>query len=223
MRHYIKICFGIIALFVVFQAYKNNSTAGTNNLNKLTEGSVQMDKKLDTATFGAGCFWCVEAVFQNIKGVEKVESGYTGGTVDNPTYEQVCTGRTGHAEVARLYFDPEVVSYEQLLEVLWHSHNPTTLNSQGADHGTQYRSAIFYNNDEQKRIAEESKKKTDASGLWDDPIVTEITPLGKYYPAEDYHQNYYNNNSNKPYCSVVIAPKLAKLKKDFPNLLKDGQ
>lgn len=173
------------------------------------------------ATFGAGCFWCVEAVFQRVKGVIHVESGYSGGAVDNPTYRDVTTGRTGHAEVARIVFDPSIISYELLLEVFWHTHDPTTLNRQGADVGTQYRSAIFYHDDEQRRVAEQSKEKTGKSGLWDSPIVTEISPLINYYTAEDYHQNYYNNNPNQPYCSIVIGPKLAKLEKEFRHLLKD--
>jgi peptide-methionine (S)-S-oxide reductase len=176
----------------------------------------------ETAVFGAGCFWCVEAIYQRVNGVISVESGYAGGHVENPSYNQVITGKTGHAEVARVEFNPEVISFEELLEVFWHTHNPTTLNRQGADVGTQYRSAIFYLNDDQKEIAEKSLKKTDASDLWDDPIVTEITPLTKYSKAENYHQNYFNNNPNAGYCSVVIAPKLAKFKRDFPHLLQDS-
>jgi peptide-methionine (S)-S-oxide reductase len=156
-----------------------------------------------------------------VTGVTDIESGYAGGHVQNPTYRQVTSGKTGHAEVIKLEYDPGVISYEELLEVFWHTHNPTTLNRQGADVGTQYRSAIFYLNEEQKKIAEKSLKKTDASDLWEDPIVTEITPLSNYSTAEDYHQNYFNNNPNAGYCSIVIAPKLAKFKKDFPHLLQD--
>jgi peptide-methionine (S)-S-oxide reductase len=141
--------------------------------------------------------------------------------VKNPSYRDVTSGRTDHAEVARILFDPSVISYELLLEVFWHTHDPTTLNRQGADVGTQYRSVIFYHNEEQRRIAEESKERTNSSGLWDSPIVTEISPLINYFKAEDYHQNYFNNNPNQPYCSIVIAPKLAKFRKDFPHLLKD--
>ncbi len=180
-----------------------------------------MSHNLEQATFGAGCFWCVEAVFQRLKGVQAVESGYTGGQTDNPTYEDICRGNSGHAEVVRISYDPKVINYETLLTVLWHTHNPTTLNQQGADKGTQYRSAIFYHNDSQKEIAEASLKSTDASDLWKDPIVTEITPLGMYYPAEAYHQNYYNNNSYQGYCSFVIAPKIKKLEKEFSHLLQD--
>lgn len=176
----------------------------------------------ETAILGAGCFWCVEAIFQRVNGVVAVESGYAGGHVQNPTYEQVITGKTGHAEVAHVTFDPSVITFEEILEVFWHTHDPTTLNRQGADVGTQYRSAIFYKNYEQKEIAEKSLKKTDASDLWDDPIVTEITPVSNYTTAEDYHQNYFNNNPNAGYCSVVIAPKIAKFKKDFPHLLQES-
>jgi peptide-methionine (S)-S-oxide reductase len=179
------------------------------------------EKQLEKATFGAGCFWCVEAIYENVKGVVHVESGYSGGHVDNPSYKEVTSGRTGHVEVARIHFDPDVITYPQLLEVLWHTHNPTTLNRQGNDVGTQYRSVIFYHNEEQKRIAEASLKYTDESGLWDDPIVTTIEPLENYYVAENYHQNYYENNPNAGYCSFVIAPKVAKFKKEFKHLLKD--
>jgi len=176
----------------------------------------------EIAVFGAGCFWCVEAIYQRVNGVIAVESGYAGGHVENPSYNQVITGKTGHAEVARVEFNPDMISYEEMLEVFWHTHNPTTLNRQGADVGTQYRSAIFYLNDEQKEIAEKSLNKTDASDLWGDPIVTEISPLTNYSKAEDYHQNYFNNNPNAGYCSIVIAPKLAKFKRDFPHLLQDS-
>jgi peptide-methionine (S)-S-oxide reductase len=175
----------------------------------------------EEATLGAGCFWCVEAIFQRVKGVLHVESGYSGGTVTNPTYEQITTGRTGHAEVIRLAFDPTIISYETILEVFWHTHDPTTLNRQGADVGPQYRSVIFYHDETQKNIAEASKSHTQESGLWDNPIVTEISPLINYYKAENYHQNYFNNNPNGGYCSIVIAPKIAKFKKDFPHLLID--
>jgi peptide-methionine (S)-S-oxide reductase len=178
--------------------------------------------KTETATLGAGCFWCVEAIFQRTTGVISVESGYAGGHVKNPTYNQVTSGRTGHAEVARITFNPDEISYEELLEVFWHTHNPTTLNRQGADVGTQYRSVIFFHNEEQKKIARESMEKTDNSDLWEDPIVTEIDPISNYSVAEDYHQNYFNNNSNAGYCSVVIAPKIAKFKKDFPHLVRES-
>ena len=176
----------------------------------------------EVAVFGAGCFWCVEAIYQRVNGVVSVVSGYAGGHLENPTYREVTTGRTGHAEVAKVIYDPSVISYKELLEVFWHTHDPTTLNRQGADVGPQYRSAIFYLNEAQKEIAEESLKETDRSGLWGAPIVTEITPLTNYSTAEDYHQNYFNNNPNAGYCSIVIAPKVAKFKKDFPHLLRDS-
>lgn len=163
-------------------------------------------------TFGGGCFWCLEAVFQRLNGVKSVVSGYSGGAVPNPTYKQVCTGETGHAEVVQLEFDPQKISYDKLLEVFWAAHDPTTLNRQGADVGTQYRSVIFYENDEQRVAAEQSKSKAQAD--FKDPIVTQIAPLKDFYKAEDYHQNYYNLNANSnPYCAVVIRPKLQKLLK----------
>ncbi len=166
----------------------------------------------ESITFGGGCFWCIEAVFQRLKGVSAVASGYAGGTVENPTYKQVCTGETGHAEVVRIEFNPAVLPLEKLLEVFWAAHDPTTLNRQGADAGTQYRSVIFYANDTQKQIAEASKKA--AQKDFADPIVTELSPLPKFYKAEDYHQNYYNLNlTQNRYCSIVISPKLQKLLK----------
>jgi peptide-methionine (S)-S-oxide reductase len=176
--------------------------------------------KTAEATFGAGCFWCVEAVFQRLEGVISVEPGYAGGDVANPTYEQVCTGTTGHAEVCRIVYDPEKVSFDTLLEVFWKTHDPTTLDRQGNDVGTQYRSAVFYHDEEQKKIAEKYKKELDASGAFDRPIVTEIVPLGKYYPAEKYHRNYFNRNPNQAYCSYVIVPKLEKFEKVFRDRLK---
>ena len=173
------------------------------------------------ATLGGGCFWCVEAVFQRLKGVQAVESGYAGGKVKNPTYREVCSGLTGHAEVIQITFDPQVISYEQLLKVFWYVHDPTTLNRQGADSGTQYRSVIFYHDESQRRDAEASRKAADDSDLWPDTIVTEISPLVNYFPAEADHQDYYNRNSGQMYCSVVIAPKLQKLHQKFGHLLQD--
>ncbi len=184
--------------------------------------SMTSQKKLEVATLGAGCFWCVEAVFELAKGVENVESGYSGGHVDNPSYREVTTGKTGHVEVARITFDPSVITFAELLEVFWHSHDPTTLNRQGNDVGEQYRSVIYYHNAEQKAIAEASLKKTDIAKLWNDPIVTTIEPLKNYFVAENYHQDYYKNNPNAGYCSYVIAPKVAKFKKEFKHLLKDS-
>lgn len=181
----------------------------------------QNPSNMQQATFGAGCFWCVEAIFERLEGVYNVESGYSGGHTDNPSYQQVTSGRTGHAEVIRFDFNPDVISFEQLLEVFWHTHNPTTLNRQGADVGTQYRSVIFYHDESQKTAALASRERTDGSGLWSDPIVTEISPLINYYTAENYHQDYFNNNPNAGYCSVVIAPKVRKFMREFSHLLKN--
>lgn len=178
------------------------------------------NNKLETATFGSGCFWCTEAIFQQLKGVEKVTSGYSGGNRANPTYEQVSSGATGHAEVTQIQFDPSVIKFDDLLEVFWQSHDPTTLNRQGADVGTQYRSVIFYHNQKQKEIAEQYKRKLNAAGAYPTPIVTEITEFKAFYPAEDYHVNYYNNNKKAPYCTFVIQPKLDKFRKVFSDKLK---
>ena len=179
-----------------------------------------MNSDLQEATFGAGCFWCTEAVFLGVKGVTKVESGYSGGTVKNPSYREVCTGLTGHAEVTRITYDPKQVSFSDLLEIFWNTHDPTTLNKQGADEGTQYRSVVFYHNDEQKKTAEAYKAQLEASHVFKNKIVTEISPLTNYYPAEDYHQNYYALNGSQPYCQYVIRPKVEKFEKQFKNKLK---
>ncbi|MBR9861399.1 bifunctional methionine sulfoxide reductase B/A protein [bacterium] len=184
-------------------------------------GKEETSSNLDTATLGAGCFWCVDAVFQELKGVEKVEVGYSGGKIKAPTYKMVCAGGTGHVEVARIFFDPEIITYEQLLDIFFHTHDPTTLNRQGNDVGDQYRSVIFYHNERQKEIAEKVMKSIDSGDLWDDPIVTSIEPLSNYYVAEDYHQNYYNQNQDQGYCSVVIAPKIKKFRKKYKDLLKE--
>ncbi|MCB0497124.1 MAG: peptide-methionine (S)-S-oxide reductase MsrA [Cyclobacteriaceae bacterium] len=175
----------------------------------------------EVAVFGEGCFWCTEAVFEELKGVISVESGYMGGKVANPSYQLVCTGTTGHAEVTKITFDPNVISFKELLEVFWKTHDPTTLNRQGADTGTQYRSAIFYMNEEQKELAEKYKKRLNESGAFNAPIVTEITKAGPFYPAEDYHQNYYSLNPNQGYCRYVIQPKVEKFRKAFADKLKD--
>ena len=175
--------------------------------------------RLETATFGAGCFWCVEAVFESLNGVASVESGYSGGTVDNPTYEQVCSGATGHAEVCQIRFDPARISYKELLEVFWQTHDPTTLNRQGNDTGTQYRSAVFYHSDQQRQTAELYKKELTAAKIWGSPIVTEIVPFKKFYKAEEYHQNYYRQNAGQPYCRFVITPKVEKFRKVFEKKL----
>jgi peptide-methionine (S)-S-oxide reductase len=179
-----------------------------------------MTKELEMATFGGGCFWCTEAVFQEVKGVHSVVSGYAGGTVEHPTYYQICTGTTGHAEVIQITFDADVISYAEILEVFWRTHDPTTLNRQGADAGPQYRSVIFYHNDQQGAIAEQVKRDLEASGMWRRPIVTEIVPLTNFYAAEDYHQDYYQQNRYQPYCYVVIDPKLKKFRKDFTDKRK---
>ncbi|MBI2535915.1 MAG: peptide-methionine (S)-S-oxide reductase MsrA [Gemmatimonadetes bacterium] len=174
----------------------------------------------DVATLAGGCFWCLEAAFDQLKGVEHVQSGYAGGSVANPTYEQVCTGRTGHAEVVQIRFDPGVISYRDLLEVFFVVHDPTTLNRQGADVGTQYRSAIFYHTPEQKAEADRVIAELSAAKVWDDPIVTEVVPLKAFYPAEEYHRDYYRRNPNQGYCQVVIAPKVAKVRKRYFEKLK---
>ena len=179
-----------------------------------------MNDTIETATFGTGCFWCTEAIFQQLEGVIKVTSGYSGGHVVNPTYEQVCNKTTGHAECLNIEYDKSKITFEELLEVFWKSHDPTTLNRQGNDEGPQYRSAIFYHNEEQKEKAEKYKAQLDESGVFDKPIVTEITPFDVFYPAENYHQNYYNNNGSQPYCSYVIRPKVEKFKKVFKDKLK---
>lgn len=167
----------------------------------------------EIATLGGGCFWCIEAVFQRIDGVTSVIPGYAGGHIDNPTYKEICTGRTGHAEVAKIEFDPKIITFKQILNVFWQAHNPTTLNRQGNDVGTQYRSVIFYHNEKQKQVAEKSKFSADESRYWNEPIITEITLLNNYSDAEEYHNNYYDENPNQPYCLFVIKPKLDKLKK----------
>src|SRR6185437_4712519 len=193
---------------------KSNTFKQMDNTQPATE-----NHKLQVATFGAGCFWCTEAQFQQLNGVEKVESGYSGGTVPNPTYKQVCTGATGHAEVCNVYYDPTVISYDELLAAFWTCHDPTTLNRQGNDVGTQYRSIIFYHNEEQKKKAEEYKKKLNDEKAFNNPVVTAIEPFTVFYKAEDYHQDYYNENGHEPYCTFVIKPKLDKFKKVFKDKL----
>ena len=174
----------------------------------------------EVATLGGGCFWCTEAVFRELKGVEKVESGYSGGTVTNPSYEQVCTGKTGHAEVVQVTFDSTVISFKEILQVFFTVHDPTTLNRQGGDIGTQYRSVIFYRNNEQKAAAEQVLKETTAAGIWDAPIVTQVEPLKVFYKAEDYHQEYFENNPGQGYCRIVIAPKVRKFREHYREKLK---
>ncbi len=188
----------------------------SSSLNDITD-------KTETATFGTGCFWCTEAIFEQLDGVVKVTSGYIGGTKDNPTYQEVCSGQTGYAEAVQVGYEPSKISYDELLEVFFKVHDPTSLNRQGADVGTQYRSAIFYNSSEQKDKAEYYKNEVDKSGAYDKPIVTEITAATKFYPAENYHQEYYQNNKNtNPYCSIVIRPKLEKFQKVFGKKIKSN-
>ncbi len=175
---------------------------------------------LETATLGAGCFWCVEAVFDDLKGVESVESGYSGGHSENPTYREVCSETTGHAEVINVHFDPNEISFKEVLQVFFTVHDPTTLNRQGNDIGSSYRSAIFYHSDEQKKVAEETIKEIEDEGIYDNPFVTEVTAFDKFYVAEDYHQEYFANNPNQPYCAAVVAPKVAKFKQKFVERLK---
>jgi peptide-methionine (S)-S-oxide reductase len=176
--------------------------------------------RTDVATLAGGCFWCLEAVFKELNGVEHVESGYSGGTIPNPSYRHVCTGTTGHAEVVQVHFDPQIVSFKELLEVFFTIHDPTTLNRQGADVGTQYRSAIFYHTPEQQAIAEQTIRELTTAQLWDAPIVTEVVPLEVFYPAEAYHQEYFQRNSEQPYCRAVVAPKVAKFRKQYLAKLK---
>ncbi len=177
-------------------------------------------KEIEVATLGSGCFWCTEAFFLRVKGIESVVSGYSGGKVKNPTYREVCTGLTGHAEVIQVKFDPTLISYSEVLEIFWNTHDPTTLNKQGADEGTQYRSVVYYHSESQKQTAEDYKKQLDKSGVYKNPIVTEISPFTVFYPAEDYHQNYYALNPNQGYCQYVIRPKIEKFNKQYAAKLK---
>lgn len=212
----------LAALFGVMTTFAACSTVATpkNALDPASAMTQPAPATLDTITLGAGCFWCVEAVFLELKGVHSVVSGYMGGAVKNPSYKEVCTGRTGHAEVAQIAFDPTQITVDELLEVFWQTHDPTTLNRQGADVGTQYRSAIFYHSPEQQQKAEHYKAALDASGAFRGPIVTEIVPATTFYAAEDYHQNYYAQNGEQGYCQMVIRPKLDKFRKAFATKLK---
>ncbi len=216
MKSIVVLISAIIVLVIIFQRYREPSNVKVESRQKESMKSTM----LDTATFGAGCFWCVEAVFQNAKGVESIVSGYAGGNVANPSYRQVCEGTTGHAEACQIAYDPKQISYAELLEIFWKTHDPTTLNRQGNDAGTQYRSVIFYHDDEQKNLAEHYKKELDSSGVFDAPIVTEIVPYTNFYKAEEYHQNYYNDNSLQPYCMFIIRPKVEKFKKVFKDKMK---
>ncbi len=176
---------------------------------------------METATLAGGCFWCTEAIFKRLKGVTSVIPGYAGGQMENPSYEDVCSGTTGHAEAIQITFDPTIISYDKLLDVFWHLHDPTTLNQQGNDIGTQYRSAIFYHSEKQKQIAEESKEELGKSGMYNQPIVTNITPFTNFYKAENYHQDYYDKNKSAPYCQVIIDPKIQKLMKEYKQEVKE--
>jgi peptide-methionine (S)-S-oxide reductase len=195
-----------------------DSVSGTREGGPMSDASMQGTAR-EIATLGGGCFWCLEAVFEQLRGVERVESGYTGGDVPKPSYQDVCTGTTGHAEVVQITFDPATVSYRDILEVFFATHDPTTLNRQGADAGTQYRSAIFYHSPAQQQIAEQLIAHLNAENIWDRPIVTQVVPLTAFYPAEDYHQGYYRGNPSQGYCQAVIAPKVAKFRKRFAERL----
>ena len=215
----IRIIKRIIPLFfitILILGCKGNKSLSQTTMNK----NMETNTKSDTATFGTGCFWCSQAIFERLKGVESAVAGYSGGTTANPTYEQVCTGKTGYAEVCQVIYDPKIISYDELLKVFWKTHDPTTLNRQGADVGTQYRSVIFYHNEDQKKKAEYYKDELNKSGAWKDPIVTEISPFTKFYEAENYHQDYFEKNPNQGYCAFVIAPKLEKFEKVFKDKLK---
>lgn len=212
-KNYIFLALLILSLPACGQKRNTVTFAAAKNIHSMNQ--------LDTATFANGCFWCTEAIFQDVKGVEKVTSGYTDGHTSNPTYEEVCTGATGYAESLQIIYNPAVISYDELLEIFWKTHDPTTLNRQGNDIGTQYRSGIYYHNEEQKSKAEHYKAALDKSGAFDKSIVTEIKPFTVFYAAEDYHQDYFNNNENKnPYCTMVIRPKVDKFKKVFKDKLK---
>jgi peptide-methionine (S)-S-oxide reductase len=208
----------VAAIFFASACAQNDQTK--NKMEDKASTNNTTATNIDTATFGAGCFWCVEAVFQRLNGVISIESGYSGGSIKNPAYREVCMGTTGHAEVCRILFDKTKVSFDELLEVFWKTHDPTTLNQQGNDIGTQYRSVVFYHNDEQKKLAEKYKEEINKSGAYPKPIVTEISPLINYYKAEDYHQNYFNQNGQEGYCRYVIQPKVEKFEKIFKNKLK---
>lgn len=200
---------------------KDKMTNSTSTTNQEIPGTPTSSATTDTAYFANGCFWCTEAIFEQLNGVKSAVSGYTGGQTKNPTYKQVCTGETGHAECLEIVYDPKQISFDELLEVFWETHDPTTLNRQGNDVGTQYRSGIFYVNEEQKQKAEKYKAELDKSGAFDNPIVTEITPFSSFYPAENYHQEYFENNeNNNPYCKIVIRPKVDKFRKVFKDKLK---
>lgn len=190
------------------------------NMQEIPKTNTKIPQGYEMATLGSGCFWCIEAIYQELKGVEKVKSGYSGGHIADPTYRQVTSGTTGHAEVIQFLFDPKILTFSEILEIFWSTHDPTTLNRQGADVGPQYRSAVFYHSDTQKQEAEFYKKKLEDEEAFGRPIVTEITPFNNFYVAEDYHQNYFNDNGMQPYCQIVVRPKVEKFKKAFAEKLK---
>jgi len=214
----------VLGLCLVLYFSQDNDKAPTNfpvlQENELGNDHNATAMGTELSTFGSGCFWCTEAIFQELRGVKKVVSGYSGGSVKNPSYKEVCTGKTGHAEVVQVTFDPMEISYPELLQVFWRSHDPTTLNRQGNDVGTQYRSVIFYHSEPQKQLATRYKQKIEESGEFQSPLVTEIVPFNEFFPAESNHQNYFAENSNQPYCRLLIRPKLEKLREVFPNKLK---
>jgi len=207
-------------LLATLACAQQNPSQKQKNMKDLPKTSVQVPEGFEVATLGNGCFWCTEAIFQDLKGVQSVQSGYSGGHVDNPTYKQVTSATTGHAEVIQVLYDPKVISFSEILEIFWSTHDPTTLNRQGNDVGPQYRSAVFYHSEDQKKEAEFYKTKLTESGAFNRPIVTEITPFSNFYVAEDYHQNYFNDNGMQPYCQFVIKPKVEKFKKAFAHKLK---
>jgi len=217
--------FLLVTIFSTFWVLSSSCAQRENPKKNMIAGKdIEIDDnnnmKTDTATFGTGCFWCTEAVFQQLKGVLKVTSGYSGGHVKNPTYEQVCEKKTGHAEVCQIVYDPTVITFDELLEVFWQTHDPTTLDRQGNDVGPQYRSVVFYHDAEQKEKSEKYKAELNKSGAFDNPIVTAVEPYKNFYSAEKYHQNYYNDNGSQPYCYYVIRPKLEKFEKVFKSKLK---
>ena len=214
----LRFLFLFFVIYPLFGCNQIQTYSPSTNSNDMT---VNPNQETDTAYLAAGCFWCIEAIFQQLDGVISVKSGYTAGTLKNPTYKEVCSGTTGHAEAARIVFDPSKISFDELLEVFWKTHDPTTLNRQGADVGSQYRSGIYYTSENQNAVASKYKTELNTSGAFDKPIVTEIVPFdGIFYDAEDYHQNYYNQNGEQGYCRMVIQPKVEKFKKVFPNKLK---
>lgn len=209
-----------VVFVFIFSFLSCNLSADKKDENNMVTQNIEGMKGLELATLGNGCFWCTEAIFEQLEGVSKVESGYAGGTVKNPSYKEVCTGNTGHAEVIRLTYDPKVISFREILDVFFNTHDPTTLNRQGADVGTQYRSVIFYHNDGQKEEAESMIEALEKEKVFDSKIVTEVTAINNYYVAENYHQDYYNNNKNQGYCRMVINPKLEKFTKKYKSKLK---